>query len=218
MIGLRTWRVINWRAASTLENSQNHGSIMQSNLSTISGRVLSILFVAAALGACSPLPPKATATTGTNFDVFIPAGAQGFSLPANQKIVLGNAIAQAAPIYPAEMIQKNIPKRSVCLTIAIDGRGIAYENHPLYDMPGCPANAAAIESAFVTAARDAVMHWRFAPAIRCTFPKGVDARTMGNDCAEEGAKVEPISISLAFVFTFTQTHGVLKVHTGTLRP
>jgi hypothetical protein len=169
------------------------------------------------MAACAAVSrPGPVAQVDTSFQVFIPPGAQGYELPRNEKIVLGESIAQPAPVYPAAWVSRKMGEQIVCLEIEIDAHGLVYASRPLYAMPGCPASAKAVAPAFEVAARDAVMQWRFHPAVVCTFQMGVDAYAKGNDCDAEGAKVTPIAIKLAFAFTFTQTHGVVAVHTGAL--
>jgi hypothetical protein len=168
------------------------------------------------LVSCARVKPAPSTHIG--FKPFIPPAAQGFDFPKNYKIVVGAPIAQAAPGYPPALIARRIPRRNVCLEIEIDAQGKVYHSPPLHDMPGCPISTRPVEPAFVTSAEAAVMHWRFAPTVVCMFPADVDADAEGNDCADEGAKIEPLAIRLAFAFTFTTTNGKPKASVGALSP
>lgn len=141
----------------------------------------------------------------TDFNVFIPPTADGYNLPPNQKIVLGEPIAQPPPIYPERLLSLHIHQQTVCLEIEINQIGQVYASRPLFSMVNCPANSASVMSAFILASQNAVYKWRFYPSKLCTFPTNVNASQMNNDCIAYGAKVENISIKLAFIFTFKQT-------------
>lgn len=167
---------------------------------------------------CATTQPQQRTITSTHFDVFIPQGAQRYKIGSNQKMVVGAPVSQADPAYPASLVTQSIPPRIVCLEIDIDEHGVVYQSRPLYDLPACPANAQAVEPPFVSTAEQAVLHWRFKPTIVCTFPAGTNAQQMSNNCAGEGAQIQPVAIKLAFAFTFTQTHGVTSVNSGALHP
>ncbi len=157
----------------------------------------------------STKPPK---STDTNFHVFIPPKAHVIGVKSNQMVVVGNPIVQVSPTYPMQMLGKDIVRRTVCLSITINRKGVVYNNHPLYGMLNCPASAKAVEPAFLKAAQKAVIRWRFYPTILCTFPKGTDASTMGPYCELEGGKYKKIPIMLAFEFSFKQFGGKAEVH------
>lgn len=167
-----------------------------------------LICLLACVDGCAMVGRRAAPLHGeASFKVFIPPGAPAFDLPSNQKIVLGEPLTQAKPIYPQGLLGEKIPVATVCLTLAIDASGAVYMVRPLYDMPGCPPSAGAIDQAFVAAARSATARWRFQPARLCTFQPGVNAYAHGDNCGAEGATVKPIAISLAFVFVFSQTNG-----------
>lgn len=176
-----------------------------------------IVSLACMLSACAHAVREAPAKSGSaQFKVFIPPGALGFNLPKNKAVWLGPALEQAEPVYPSQMIAKDIPEQSVCLSVAINVDGRAYAATPLYAMPGCPDNAQAVDPAFIAAARKAALAWRFLPALLCTFKPGVDASAPERTCPEDDATSQPIAISLAFVFTFSQRHGQPRVRSGRL--
>lgn len=179
---------------------------------------VSVGILAAGLMSCARPTVKLAPSTHTGFKVFIPPTAQVFDFPKNYKIVVGAPIVQAASIYPPSLIARRIPRRDVCLEIEINERGEVYHSRPLYGIPGCPVDAQAVEPAFVATAESAVTHWRFAPTVVCMFAEGVDADAEGNDCANEGAKIEPLAIRLAFAFTFITTDGKPKTSVDALSP
>lgn len=147
---------------------------------------------------------------------FIPPGADSYEVSPQQKVVLGEAIAQQDPVYPPALLAEAIPEQVVCLETEINEMGAIQASRPLYDIDGCPANATAVAPAFLAAAQSAVQHWRFEPAMLCTFPAPVDASLKGNDCLAEGAKVEALALKLAFRFTFSIQQGVASVRTDEL--
>lgn len=177
--------------------------------------------VACVLSACTHTVREPPAKSGrAEFKVFIPQGAPTFDLPKNKAIWLGPVLDQAEPVYPPQLIAKNIPAQSVCLTVAINTDGVVYIARPLYNMPGCPDDARTVDPAFIAAARHAALGWRFLPALLCTFKPGVDAQAPDRTCPSDDATSQPIAISLAFVFTFTQVNGKPSVRTRkiTTRP
>lgn len=157
---------------------------------------------------------KASKSTSTKFDEFIPPKALRMETKSNQLVVLGNSVEQPLPTYPRQMLNRDIARRTVCLSITINRKGVVYKNHPLYGMLNCPANMEAVEPSFIKAAQAAVMRWRFYPTILCTFPKGTDASTKSAYCELEGGTIKKIPVMLAFEFTFKQFGGKGEVRVG----
>lgn len=164
------------------------------------------------LFGCSHMSTKPPKSTSTKFDEFIPPKALRTATQTNQLVVVGTPVAQPLPTYPEQMLSRDIARRTVCLSITINRKGVVYNNHPLYGMLNCPANAKTVEPVFLKAAQAAVMRWRFYPTLLCTFPKGTDVSTKGAYCELEGGKVQKIPIKLAFKFTFKQSGGKAEVH------
>lgn len=189
-------------------------------LCTFAASVIFLLLIS----ACTRVQEvRGTGGASSDFSVFIPPNAETYDPPANEKILLGEPKAQTLPTYPHALIAEGIAQRRVCLEIEIDEHGVVYHSRPLFGMLNCPRSAADVEPEFLSAAREAAMHWRFHPAVVCIFPVGTDADSKGNHCVAEGAEddlnyeVRPIPIKLAFVFTFTNSSsGVPAVHARTM--
>jgi hypothetical protein len=151
----------------------------------------------------------------TAFEVFIPPAAEGYELPRNEKIVLGEPLAQGNPAFPAALQGKGDLHKTACLEIEIDESGRVYASRPLYAMPDCPQAPDGVSGLLARAAQNAVAGWRFRPALLCEFPAGTDAASKGSAC--EGAAVHPLAIKLAFVFTFDQQQGVASTSVSSVR-
>lgn len=176
------------------------------------------MFVFVISGCSTGLHKTRHMVASTNFNIFVPPTAEGYNLPTNQKIVLGEPIKQHLPIYPENLLPLHIHRQVVCLEIEINQMGQVYTSRPLFNMANCPNRSTAAIQGFILASQNAVKKWRFHPSILCTFPVSVNAHQMSNDCVTNGAKVEDIAIKLAFIFTFKQTSTGASVSTIGLNP
>ncbi len=189
--------------------------MMCSSLLRTCVRLLIVAGGLALLAGCASPPSKPALHPSTRFDAFIPSGAVGYETGPNQSIVLGPAISQSPPDYPAALVARRLPPQRVCLVVTIDRQGKVTRTEPLYSVDVCPGPGT-VPAAFVTAAETAARHWRFLPTHLCTFPAGVDASKEGPNCRAEGARVQRLAIKLAFNFTYSVEAGVPRVKTQSM--
>jgi hypothetical protein len=159
------------------------------------------------LSGCATNKVHTQASTG--YQLIFPAGAETYDESERQVFLLGDRIGTAVlPTYPSDFLSKNLPEQYVCLEIDIDIHGQVFDSRPLYDGNGCPAESRRPDEAFLVAAKQAVQQWRFFPTRICTFP----ATAQKNEaCQGENIEIEPVPVRLAFLFSFTMSHGAPKV-------
>lgn len=147
----------------------------------------------------------------------LPTGQVGFAevdsaVPSETRLVLADNesfqpplpdAGNAAPDYPATLLERRLPPQTVCLRLSIDEHGAVTDTAPVDQGPDCNTGMD-LESAFYAAAADAVMHWRFEPAFRCIFPED---RTPDTACGFEGTREVPQAVSLVYRFVFEQVEG-----------
>lgn len=113
----------------------------------------------------------------------------------------------AAPEYPASLLDQRLPPQSVCVRLAIDEHGAVADTAPVDQGPDCLVGMD-VESAFYAAAVEAVKQWRFEPAFRCVFPESSSPDT---GCGLEGTQEIPQAVSLVYRFVFEQVDGKGRV-------
>lgn len=172
-------------------------------------QAVGFLLASLLLAACTARVSTVGTSTKTAFHVIMPTGAVRYVLAKNQKFVLGEALSQGLPVYPAKLLSRRLPPQEVCLELTMDATGAVVASRSLYGSLTCPAAGNPVLRSFEDAARQAVAQWRFAPAKLCTYPAGVDAQDADNDC--RGARVDYLPVKLAFDFQFVERHGVAAV-------
>lgn len=110
----------------------------------------------------------------------------------------------ATPVYPADLLVRQLPPRTVCLQVGIADDGRVLSSMPVAQPPDCPA-ADAVEPEFLAAAAQAVQGWRYDPALRCIFPDVKTKDSAVGSC--NGGREVPQAVSLTYRFTFEQRDG-----------
>jgi len=152
----------------------------------------------------------------SSYELMLPAGAETYTESDREVFRLGDRIGEPAlPIYPSELVSKNLPEQQVCLEIDIDTAGRVFDSRPLYDTGNCPSKANHPDDSFLAATKQAVQQWRFEPARMCTFPDGAPKN---DECQGTAVKVELVPIRLAFVFSFVIGHGGPAVKNTLIQP
>lgn len=114
------------------------------------------------------------------------------------------------PEYPAALLERSLPKQTVCVQVSVDVDGKATAAHPVSQGPDCPSPGNA-ETVFFEAAAAATAQWKFEPAFRCIFdytPKPKEP------CGGEDTHEEPQAVSVVYRFTFEQANGLGEVRLG----
>ena len=114
-------------------------------------------------------------------------------------------LANPLPSYPEPRLVDRLPRREVCLRIAVAEDGKVMAAHDVTGSPGCEVPVR-VEADFVAAAMRAARAWRFEPAVRCIFGSAAEKAAAANTgCA--GAREIPQAVSLHYRFVFEQNEG-----------
>ena len=146
-------------------------------------------------------------------------GVDEVSAAAPDRIVLGEnerfqpplpLAGNPMPDYPAALLEKGLPKQTVCVLVSVDIEGNATGWHPVSEGPDCPAPGNA-ETMFFEAAAAATAQWKFEPAFLCVFdykPKPKE------HCGGEDTHEEAQAVSVVYRFTFEVNNGLGAVRLG----
>lgn len=114
-------------------------------------------------------------------------------------------LANQTPIYPAARLADRLPRREVCLRLAVAEDGSVFALDDVTGADGCKVQGG-VEADFVDSAMHAARTWRFEPAVRCVFANAEEkAAATNTGCA--GAREIPQAVSLHYRFVFEQDEG-----------
>ncbi|MCZ8165218.1 MAG: hypothetical protein O9280_05655 [Silanimonas sp.] len=114
-------------------------------------------------------------------------------------------LGNQTPIYPAARLADRLPRREVCLRLAVAEDGSVFALDDVTGADGCKVQEG-VEADFVDSAMHAARTWRFEPAVRCVFANAEEkAAATNTGCA--GAREIPQAVSLHYRFVFEQDEG-----------
>jgi hypothetical protein len=143
-----------------------------------------------------------------------PASAAHLELPSSQAFVFPDLLEPVPmPIYPADLLAFHLPPIEICMELDIDESGAVYAARPRSD-DACVLQDDGRVRQLVEAASNAVLDWRYAPAMICATP---DGRSSEDACAETDAVMTPTQLRLSYSFRFVQRDGAPSVDMSRLQ-
>ncbi|MFC3551080.1 hypothetical protein ACFOLC_08610 [Lysobacter cavernae] len=149
-------------------------------------------------------PSRAGNVGVTDITRFVPANARIVLAENETFLVAIDDAANAPPVYPEALLARQLPPRTVCLSVGIAEDGQVISSTPVDQSPDCPGPDA-VEAAFFAAAAQAVQGWRYDPALRCVFPDAMTKADANASCS--GGREVAQAVSLAYRFVFEQRDG-----------
>lgn len=170
------------------------------------------LLLAALLGACaSSAPPSPSPGTGVDLRMIEPAAGSRYEPASHQAFVMAQPLHLPEPVFPQAYLGDGPLPATLCAAVVIDESGVVARTH-LVAAPECmpPEQVPVV---LESAVREAVLAWRFRPAMLCTY---ADAATRerdwtGRGCAGAVQEARRLPLSLAWAFTFELQDGQPRV-------
>ncbi len=143
--------------------------------------------------------------------MILPAGAPRYEMADHQAFVFPAPRQNALPGFPPGALPEFLPPTTLCASLVVDAQGGVREIALMSGDPGCDDPLAA--PVLGEAVREALAHWRFSPALFCSYPDAAtrDRDWTGTGCAGAALDARPVAVSLAYAFTFEVRDGRPKV-------
>jgi hypothetical protein len=120
-------------------------------------------------------------------------------------------LANQTPIYPEARLVDRLPRRVVCLRLAVAEDGSVFAVDDVTGADGCEVQGD-VEAEFVHSAMHAARTWRFEPAVRCVFANAEEkAAATNTGCAGAREIPQPVSLHYRFVFEQDQGRGAVRL-------
>lgn len=163
-----------------------------------------VILLASLLACCASRPT----IQSVEKDMILPDGAQQTQLKPGQKFLMAVPIQTPLPSYAGWKIQA--ADTTICVEFVVADDGSVDSVHQIDNASNCEKVDSVASASYLPEVYSAVQSWTYFAAAMCEFKKSED------ECDGPSANLTPLSIKLAYKFTFTQLNGRHHVSSGTI--